>query len=88
MGQNNAFSGHFGALNRDFQAIFDVPSNRLIPTNERGSGFSVSANALIASSLCCVSNLVTTTQVGQKWDSPELSHLLLRTCRILIQNKV
>lgn len=33
MGQNNAFSGHFGALNRAFQAIFDVPSNRLIPTN-------------------------------------------------------
>ena len=88
MGQNNAFLGHFGALNRAFQAIFDVPSNRLIPTSCRGSVFSASAKALSDSGLSCVMKNVTTKQVGQKWDSPELSHLLLRTCRILIQNKV
>ena len=63
-------------------------SSRLIPTNGSGPVVSVSAKALIDSSLCCVMKIVTTTQVGQKWDSPELSHLLLRRCEILIQNKV
>lgn len=88
MGQHYAFFAHFCAQNRAFPAIFDVPSNRLIPTNGSGPVFSVSAKALIDSSLCCVMKIVTTTQVGQKWDSPELSHLLLRRCEILIQNKV
>ena len=32
MGQHYAFFAHFCAQNRAFPAIFDVPSNRLIPT--------------------------------------------------------
>lgn len=32
MGQDNAFFALFGAQNMAFQAVFDVPSNRLIPT--------------------------------------------------------
>ena len=32
MGQHYALFAHFCAQNRAFPAIFDVPSNRLIPT--------------------------------------------------------
>lgn len=35
MGQHYAFFAHFCAQNRAFPAIFDVPSNRLIPTNAK-----------------------------------------------------
>lgn len=34
MGQHYAFFAHFCAQNRAFLAIYDVPSNRLIPTFE------------------------------------------------------
>ena len=34
MGQHYAFFAHFCAQNRAFPAIFDVPSNRLIPTTQ------------------------------------------------------
>lgn len=78
MGQNNAFSGHFGALNRAFQAIFDVPSNRLIPTFDKSLAIKRGAKALMFNALRYVIKKVATNQVGQKWDSPELSHLLLR----------
>ena len=36
MGQHYAFFAHFCAQNRAFPAIFDVPSNRLIPTKHGG----------------------------------------------------
>lgn len=32
MGQNNAFLDHFCTQNRAILPVFDVPSNRLIPT--------------------------------------------------------
>lgn len=35
MGQHYAFFAHFCAQNRAFPAIFDVPSNRLIPTTRK-----------------------------------------------------
>ena len=34
MGQNNAFLDHFCTQNRAIMPVFDVPSNRLIPTFE------------------------------------------------------
>lgn len=69
MGQHYAFFAHFCAQNRAFPAIFDVPSNRLIPTFDAKCRLVSWVKLLIFSIKHCVVSKVHANQVGQKWDS-------------------
>lgn len=69
MGQDYAFFALFGTQNMAFQAVFDVPSNRLIPTIETKCRSYGRVKLLVFSTKHKVASEPHTNQVGQKWDS-------------------